>query len=150
MRNLTLERAVATVDQEEAKNGASQSDQVRLASREQSKLEASVPLSVYLSRAAQFRSSLKKSKTEEPKKTECPIEKARAESTTGENAPLNWLVADHFGGQADSFPSSNDVVSKDSDFQPKEAALTSLSLQSQPMDSTPSLLQDEWLLSPNS
>jgi hypothetical protein len=144
-------RAVATVDQEEARNGASQSDGVRLASREQDKERNTVPLSVYLQRAAQFRGDLKKTKSEEPKEPECPIDKARAESTTGENTPLNWLVADHYGGQTDMSPQGDDLLSHSGDtlFQPSVSDF-SFSLQAGSNDSPQSFLAGEWLLSPNS
>jgi len=146
LRESTLSRSVATVDQDEALNGASQSDMVRLAQRERTLNEHDVPLSVYLSRAAQFRSQLKKtSKAEETQKPECPIEKARAESTTGENAPLNWLVADQFGGQTEFAPSAEQVS-----FQSESAPVSQETFTAQPKVAVEpqSLLADEWLLSP--
>ena len=148
LRDITLERAVATVDQEEAKNGASMSDGVRLASRDHDKDGNQVPFHVYLQRVAKFKAGLK-DKKQEPQKPECPIEKARAESTTGENVPLNWLVADHFGGDGDGFPAASDSVQNEAelDFQ---IADTSFSLQPTVSAEPQSLLNSEWLISPNS
>jgi hypothetical protein len=139
-------RAVETVSQEEANNGASQSDVIRLASRDQERNGEQVPMSVYLSRAAQFRAQLKKPKTEEQPKPECPVEKARAESQTGENAPLNWLVADHFGGQADFAPTGNDVLVTES--KSKEPSADEFTCQPTIASESGSLLSGEWLLSP--
>jgi hypothetical protein len=148
IREMTLSNQVATVDQNEALDGASRSsDMVKLASQERSRDGESVPLSVYLSRAAQFRAQLKKPKTEETPKPECPIEKARAESTTGANAPLNWLVADQFGGQADFAPSVQDL-SLGSESAPEAPSAETFTTQPKVASQPESLLQDEWLLSP--
>ena len=144
---MSLSNSVATVDQDEALNGASQSDIVRLAQKDQSRDNNSVPLSVYLSRAAQFRAQLKKPKTEETKEPECPIEKARAQSTTGENAPLNWLVADQFGGQAQFAPSAEEMNFTSQD-APSASVSETFTAQPKVASEPTSLLGDEWLLSP--
>lgn len=149
LRDITLERAVATVDQDEARNGAAQSDGVRLASREQDKDGNQVPFHVYLQRVAKFKAGLKDKKQEAAKKPECPIEKARAESTTGENVPLNWLIADHFGGDGDAVLPADDAVhtETESTFSAADATFT---LQPSVPDAPSSLLDSEWLISPNS
>lgn len=142
---MMLQRSVGTVDQEEARNGASQSDAVRLSAREQNKDSSKVPMKVYLERAAQFRAKLKKSKAEDEKKPECPVERARAESTTGENVPLNWLMADHFGGETEFAPEAKDVAGgEELNFQQD----FSLGIQPKVSSQPESLLADEWLLSP--
>jgi hypothetical protein len=147
IREMTLSHSVATVDQEEALNGASQSDAVRLASREGDKDANKVPMSVYLSRAAQFRSQLKKAQPEETQESECPIEKARAESTTGANAPLNWLVADQYGGDTEFAPLAEEMNfarESISTAGSKESFSSQPKVASEPL----SLMSDEWLLSP--
>ena len=148
IREMTLSNQVATVDQDEALNGASRSsDMVKLASQERMRDGDKVPLSVYLSRVAQFRSQLKKTKTEETKEPECPVEKARAESSTGANAPLNWLVADHFGGEAEFAPSVQDL-GLNSEAAPEAFSAETFTAQPKVAAQPQSLLQDEWLLSP--
>lgn len=148
LREATLAHAVATVDQDEALNGASKSDVVRLAHQERSRDDGpQVPLSVYLSRAAQFRAQVKqKSKAEEAPQSECPIDKARAESATGENAPVNWLIADHFGGQSEvETPSKEEFVTPSTaEAESKEVFSSAPKINAAPQ----SLMADEWLLSP--
>lgn len=144
LRESTLERSVATVDQEEANNGAAQSDMFR-----QSVRDEKVPFSVYLQRAAQFRGQLKKTnKTEEDSKPEvdCPIAKARAASQTGENAPVNWLIADHFGGDAEPELAGGEFVSS----APKAPSQETFSLNTQPVigGESSSLMENEWLIAP--
>lgn len=148
LQEMQLSQSVATVSREEADNGASFSDVVRLAARQQDSENGKVPHSVYLSRAAQFRAQLKKPRTEETPKSECPIDKARAESTTGANAPLNWLMADQFGGQAEFSPSAEDfqLSSGPSSFSNSDS--TVFSAQPKVAAEPQSLLADEWLLSP--
>jgi hypothetical protein len=145
IREMTLANSVATVDQDEALNGASQSDAVRLAAREREDSHK-VPMSVYLERAAQFRAQLKKAKPEETPEPECPIDKARAESTTGENVPLNWLVADQFGGDTEFAPSSEEMnfAAAPTTTSSQETFLAQPKVAAEPM----SLMSDEWLLCP--
>lgn len=145
---LSLQRSVATVEKDEAENGAAQSDLIRLTStREYDNGSQAVPLSVYLSRAAQFRSQLKTTKKDEEPKPECPVDKARSQSLTGENVPLNWLMADQFGGQELQAPGREDVQ-----MGALELAVdnTSAVFTAQPKVAVEpqSLLADEWLLSP--
>ena len=66
IREMNLQRSVSEVSNDEALNGASQSDSLRLASRERETNSNTVPLSVYLQRAAKFRANLKKKKTPGP------------------------------------------------------------------------------------
>lgn len=142
-----LERSVGQVSDEEARNGASQSDGIRLSAREQYQ-DDKVPMSVYLSRAAQFRADLKKSKTEEPKEPECPIKKARAESTTGENVPLNWLMADQFGGQSDFSPQADDLYSLEQGHSSLQEGGSEFTAQPRYSIEAQSFMDNEWLLSP--
>lgn len=152
LHEMMLARSVATVSQEEALNGAAQSDIVRLAGREQQSDADVVPFSVFQNRAAQFGSQLKSKKSDDSKESqtpECPIEKARAESTTGANAPLNWLVADQFGGEAEFSPSGVDLMENRDEIPVKNDSSDAI-FTSQPVvasESSP-LLSEEWLLSP--
>lgn len=148
LHEMQLNQSVSTVSREEADNGASFSDVVRLASRQNDSENSKVPLSVYLSRAAQFRAQLKKPKTEETQKSECPIDKARAESTTGANAPLNWLMADQFGGQAEFAPSVEDFQFSSAALSSSDSGAEVFSAQPKVASEPQSLLADEWLLSP--
>ena len=147
---LSLEREVSTVDTAEAENGAAQSDSFRAANKRNSEDER-VPLSNFTKRVAQFSQLVKKEagKKDDVEKSSCPVEKARAESAVGMNAPLNWLVADHMGGQV-STPTRQDFAgdTPEIDFQSPAAlfvAEPSLS-QEEPSDGT--LLSQEWLLTP--
>ena len=145
LRESMLERSVATVDKEEANNGAAQSDLFRQTAARDEK----VPFSVYLQRAAQFRGQLKKTnKAEEDNKPEvdCPIAKARAASQTGENAPINWLIADHFGGDAEPELAGGEFVSN----TPSAPSQESFSLNPQPVigGESSSLMDNEWLIAP--
>lgn len=150
IREMNLQRSVSEVSNDEALNGASQSDSLRLASRERETNSNTVPLSVYLQRAAKFRANLKKKKTEETKESECPIEKARAESATGANAPLNWLTPDQFGGEAEQPPAAH---TGDDGMAPELQKLdmgdgqVSYSAPTVNRESS-SLMQNEWLFSP--
>ena len=144
IRDISLERSVREVSLDEAANGASQSDSLRLASRERED-GSKVPFSVYLQRAAQFRANLKDKKSQEASEPECPIEKARSESTTGENVPLNWLVADHYGGDSQPVPSQEAFIAGETHSPSKE--VTEFSAQPQ-IASSGSLLANEWLLTP--
>lgn len=147
IREATLAHSVATVDQEEALNGAAQSDVVRFAGQERNRDGNKIPLSVYLSRAAQFRSQLKKAKPEETQEPECPIEKARAESTTGKNAPLNWLVADQFGGETE-FSLQAEEMKFAHEAVPSTSSQETFNAQPLVASEPQSLLAGEWLLSP--
>lgn len=145
LREQMLERSVATVDREEAANGAAQSDQFRQAAKDEK-----VPLSVYLQRAAQFRTQLKDTKkSEEDSKpdTDCPIAQARSESEVGENVPLNWLVADQFGGDgsAEMTGSGTESFSAEQPSAPS-AELFSLTAPGQSYSEPSSLLSGEWLI----
>jgi hypothetical protein len=140
---------VSTVSDSEAQNGASQSDSVRFAAREQSKEDSAVPFSTYVKRAVQFGQTIKKEagkKDGDQKCSTCPIEKARAESLVGENAPLNWLVADQMGGQA-SVPTREDFVNRpEIDFQDPAAIFSPEPFLEASSGGT--LLSQEWLLTP--
>ena len=147
LHEMQLSQSVATVSREEADNGASFSDVVRLAARQQDSENGKVPHSVYLSRAAQFRAQLKKPKTEEAP-PECPVEKARAESTTGANVPLNWLMADQFGGQAEFSPPAEDFKFSNEPLSSADPSAAVFTAQPKVASVPQSLLADEWLLSP--
>ena len=147
LRDARLSSQVAEVSLDEAYNGAAQSDGVRLASREQDENGSKVPMHVYLNRAAKFRAELKKKKDVEHAEPECPIEKARSESTTGANTPLNWLVADHFGGETEAGPKADDLFSN-TPVQMESSESTAFSLQPTVSSEPRSLLAQEWLLSP--
>jgi len=147
LRDLSNLRAVETVSQDEATNGASQSDTIRMATRERSRDNEQVPLSVYLSRAAKYRGGLKKSKKTEESKPECPVEKARSESRTGANAPLNWLIADQYGGEAEFAPTAQDMVATEAE-TPKAPTAEQFTVQPQVSEAPGSLMPQEWLLTP--
>ena len=143
-----LESDVANVNTTEAEWGAAQSDSFRGLAKENSREEKSVPLSTYIKRVHQFGQIAKKEagKKDEAKES-CPIEKARSESQIGENAPLNWLVADQMGGQAGT-PQREDFLAEKPvlDFQSPAAVF----LPDAPAEdlSSGTLLGQEWLLTP--
>lgn len=144
-----LERAVSTVDTAEAENGAALSDSFRSAAKRTGEDE-SVPLSTYTKRVAHFSQLAKKEagKKDDVDKSSCPIEKARAESAIGLNAPLNWLVADQMGGQV-ATPQREDFAadSPELSFQSPAAVFTPQAEMSEaPSEGT--LLGQEWLITP--
>lgn len=153
VRELALERSVADVDQDEALNGAAVSDVVRIARREQNHDSPSVPFHIYLQRAAKFQGQLRSKKAEKPAETECPIEKARAQSTTGANAPLNWLTPDHvFGGdQQPPAVGGDSLVTEEAPLHSVELEEGLVSYTAPLVNSEPtSLMAEEWLFSPHS
>lgn len=153
VRELTLERSVSEVDQDEALNGAAVSDVVRIARRDHASDDApAVPFHVYLQRAAKFQGALRNKKAEKPSEPECPVEKARAQSTTGANAPLNWLTPDLFGGEPEPPAVGGDSrVSEEPALHSVELEEGMVSYSAPLVNSEPtSLLADEWLFSPHS
>lgn len=143
-----LESDVAKVNDTEAEWGAQLSDSVRFLAKEQSRDEKAVPFSTYVKRAIQFGQTVKKEagKKDEAKES-CPIAKARSESLIGENAPLNWLVADQMGGHTGTPQREDFVVDKPApDFQSPAAVF----LPDAPVEvaSGGTLLSQEWLLTP--
>jgi hypothetical protein len=148
---LALEADVCKVSDDEARDGAAQSDSVRFAAKEQSKEETAVPFSTYIKRNVQFGQQLKKQagvKEEGKAGSSCPIDKARAESLIGENVPLEWLVADQMGGQA-STPVREDFASPKAEFSFQEPAALLVARPSSEPVSEGTLLGQEWLLTPN-
>ena len=145
-----LERDVTTVDTAEAENGASMSDSFRAANKKNGDEDTKVPFSAFTKRVAHFSQLVKKEagKKDEAEKTSCPIEKARAESLIGENAPLNWLMADQMGGQV-STPQREDFAGPQAEisFQSPAALFApEQSIYEEPSGGT--LLSQEWLLTP--
>ncbi len=148
LHQLSLEREVSTVSQDEADNGAAQSDTVRFAKRQNSEESKSVPFSTYLKRVSQFGQTVKKDAGQKDKAdvNSCPIEKARAESSVGANVPLNWLIADQMGGET--------TTPQAEDFMAPKAELTfsqpSALFEATPIEAAPegTLLTQEWLLTP--
>lgn len=147
LHEMRLANAVATVDQTEAEQGAAHNDMVRISQRDR---EDVVPFERYLSRVSKSALLLKKNSEQKKKETEaeenCPIAKARANSEVGENAPLNWLIADQMGGQTE-VPQNLDSRAEVTEFTTSEPAAT---FTSQPLfqDNGGTLLEQEWLLSP--
>lgn len=144
-----LERAVSTVDRTEAESGAAVSDGFRQSKKDIDSEGNKVPFHRYVGRVAQFGGAqLQKNKlksTEETKKKSA-LEKARDESQTGANAPLGWLTADQFGGEA-PVPQSEDFHSQSSRQMP--AADSEFTLQPQVSEaSSGTLLNEEWLFCP--
>lgn len=148
LHQLSLEREVSTVSQDEADNGAAQSDTVRFAKRQNSEETKSVPFSTYLQRVTQFSQTVKKDagKKDKAEASSCPIEKARAESSVGANVPLNWLIADQMGGETTT-PQAEDFMAP----QPEPAfSEPSALFEATPVEVAPAgtLLDQEWLLTP--
>lgn len=143
-----LEREVSTVDTAEAENGAAVSDSFRAANKRNSE-EEKVPLSVFTKRVAHFGQLVKKEagKKDDVEKSSCPIDKARAESLTGMNAPLNWLVADQMGGQVDT-PVREDFAGDAPEISFQSPAALFFSEPAVEETSGGTLLSQEWLLTP--
>ncbi len=147
LHEMRLANMVATVDRTEAEQGAAHNDLVRISQRER---EDVVPFERYLSRVSKSALLLKKNNEQKKKDTEteenCPIAKARAQSEVGENAPLSWLIADQMGGQTE-VPQNLDSRAEVAEFPSAEPAAT---FTPQPLfqDSSGTLLEQEWLLSP--
>ncbi len=150
LHQLTLQRQVATVDRVEAESGASQSDSVRLAARKNDQEDREVSLQTYQDRAIAFGSAKQKKQVNKQDKTEshCPIEKARSESLIGENVPLEWLIADSFGGEASSQQVGSDAVVSRLDAESSPALETRTQALDQSSECSGTLLGQEWLLSP--
>ena len=148
---LSLEADVCSVSEDEARDGAAQSDSVRFAAKEQSKDEGAVPLATYLRRNVGLSQQLKKqtgAKDEGKAASSCPIDKARAESHIGENVPLEWLVADQMGGQT-STPKREDFTTPRPELSFEDPAALLVSPPSLEPASQGTLLGQEWLLTPN-
>lgn len=152
VREMNLERSVATVSQDEALNGASFSDSVRFATHQQTRDGETVPMHIYLQRAAKFQKQLRAKKTEQEQEAECPIKRARAESLTGENAPLGWLTSDQFGQDNQPPAVGGDArVSEEPSLHSVELEQGMVSFSTPLVNSEPSsLMSEEWLFSPNS
>lgn len=153
VRELALERAVADVDQDEALNGAAVSDVVRIARREQNSDSPTVPFHVYLQRAAKFQGRLQPKKAEKPAESQCPIDKARAQSSTGANAPLNWLTHDHLFHPDQQPPAvgGDSLATEQAPLHSVELEEGLVSYTAPLVNSEPaSFLADEWLFSPHS
>lgn len=143
-----LEADVSSVSQREAENGAAMSDTVRLAAKEQSKDERALPLASQLKRAVSFTQNAKKEAGQKEQSQEsCPIAQARAESAVGENAPLNWLVADQMGGQA-APPQREDFLVEKPELSFQDPSAVFVTDPDKDVTSGGTLLSQEWLLSP--
>lgn len=142
-----LEADVASVNQREAENGAAMSDTVRLAAKEQSKEELATPLAAHLRRAVQLGQTVKKDAEKQEAQESCPIALARSQSAVGENAPLNWLVADQMGGQT-STPDREDFVSEKPELSFQDPSAVFVAEPTPETTSGGTLLSQEWLLSP--
>jgi hypothetical protein len=148
---LSLEADVSSVSDDEARNGAAQSDSIRLAAKEQSREDVSLPLASYLKRRVALSQQLNKQSgaKEEGKTTSfCPIDQARAASLVGENAPLEWLVADQMGGQTGT-PTREDFHAPKAELSFDEPAAFLVAAPSTEAASEGTLLGQEWLLTPN-
>jgi hypothetical protein len=146
---MRLFQEVAKVDDKEAEQGALHSDVFRHNSDDK---DGAGPLgrkglAGKISRLwRNFK--VKQNQTEEKTEDSCPIAKARAASTVGENAPLGWLTFDHLGDNLDSSPASPslDSVSRERELTSSKET-TRLSLKSDP-DDHDYLFSEEWFLSP--
>lgn len=146
--NLATE--VATVSDTEAEWGAAQTDEVMLAAKQQPEAQSSVNLAHYATRAARLhrfdrRKSSSNSK-DAPKSTHA-ADVARSQSFIGENAPLNWLVADHLGDSNSNLKefSQHDGYLLAPTLHPER---DNLLIGSSTTFVEPTLLNQDWLLSP--
>lgn len=142
---MRLFKEVAKVDSKEAEQGAMHSDSFKTSSKKDDGLSGKG----LTNRLSKLWLDLKTKKAEKPKTPEedCPIAKARAESETGENAPLGWLTLDHVVGQENGAPS----YEHNSLNQPRTAPskeVTSLSFLQPDPDDADYMFNEEWFLSP--
>lgn len=146
---LSLEREVSTVSREEAESGLSQSDQFRATTKATQGEERPTTLAGYLQRSRALNLQQPKTgggKTSESASESCPIAQARSRSVVGENAPLNWLVADQMGGYA-SAPQAQDFCgAAETPLQSQEALVVASPEPDASLGGT--LLSQEWLLTP--
>jgi len=148
---MRLFREVEKVDEKEAEQGALHSDGLRLNSREKdSRILTRSGLSDKLSK---FWKTLKTKRSEPEKKTgdeDCPVDKARAQSAVGQNAPLGWLTLDHLfrDGNGPATGGADSYVEKSQADSVSSSESTELSFLRADPDDADYLFNDEWFLSP--
>lgn len=145
-----LAHECATVSDTEAEAGLLQNESFRATAKDKNGEEKVVPFSTYVKRVQQFAGQVKKDAgAKDTPKSECPIDKARAESLTGMNAPLGWLMPDQMGGDAPGTPERQDFVGQpEFSLQDTGALVVMLDTPSIEPYSGGTLLSQEWLLTP--
>ena len=144
-----LFREVAQVDDKEAEQGAMHSDLVRLSSKEKEDILVS-----QRSLAGRLTSLWKTLKTKTTRKSksevedDCPINRARAQSLTGENAPLGWLTYDQMSEHDDASAPSRESIKSSTPQEVESREISLLSFLRPDPEDDDCMFNEEWFLSP--
>jgi hypothetical protein len=144
-----LEADVSSVNDTEAEYGAAQSDALMLSAKQSSQEERAGGISNRHKQIYKFGQKARQAvdKKDSVEESTCPIDKARSQSLVGQNAPLNWLVADQMGGYAAPPEREDFHCQPELSLQDPGAVLFAESAPAEAV-SGGTLLSQEWLLSP--